>query len=148
MITVYDYTNFQPEGEIEKLLSFACGRLGVDNVTIVASLNEKILNSLSRGGMDYQAVLFKNKGVDHIYTLYFRSGLPRGTYTEIICHEAVHLYQQERGDLRMNLTTGKCYWRGEEYARNFPYMERPWEKEAFKEQAELARAYKKSSRKK
>ena len=143
MITVYDYTGFNPADEVEKVLSFACEKLGVNDVTVVASLNEKLLRKLSKYEVDYQAVLFKNKGVNHIYTLYFRPRLGKATYTEILCHEAVHLAQQERGDLSLNLTTGECRWKGELYAANSPYMERPWEKEAFKIQSDLQRAYKK-----
>ena len=148
MITIYDYTKFQPAGELEKALAFACDMLGVENITMVASLNERMLQRFSRDGIEYKALLFKNKGVNHIYTLYFRPGLSRATYTEIVMHEAVHLAQQERGDLALNPYTGECRWRGESYPADYPYMQRPWEQEAFKAQSDLLRAYKKSLRKK
>lgn len=143
MVTIYDYTGFCPEGELERVLSFACERLGIADVTIVAAPNDRLLKKLSRYEVDYQAVLFKNKGVQHIYTLYFRSRLSQPTYTEIICHEAVHMAQQERGDLSLNLTNGECRWKGELFAADYPYMERPWEREAFKVQGDIIKAYRK-----
>ena len=144
MITVYDYTGFKPAGEVERVLTFACNQLGVSDITVVASPNERILRKLSKYEVDYQAVLFKNKGVSHIYTLYFRPKLSQAVYTEILCHEAVHLAQQERGDLSLNLSTGECRWTGEVYPPDYPYMERPWEKEAFKVQSVILKKYRKS----
>lgn len=146
MITIYDYTKFKPEGEVERVLKFACTALEVDDITVVATLNEKMLKRLSRGDIEYKAVVFKNKGVSNIYTIYFCPNLSVSTYREILFHEAVHLAQQQRGDLSLNLTTGDCWWHGEKYRSDFPYMQRPWEKEAFKVQSDILRQYKKSKK--
>lgn len=148
MITVYDYTGFKPEGEVEKALSFACNELGVDNITVVVTLNEKLLRKLSKHEVEYQAVLFKNKDLKHIYNLCFRPRLNQATYTEIIAHEAVHLSQQERGELSLNLSNGECRWKDELFTADYPYMERPWEREAFKVQSDILRQYKKSKKRK
>jgi hypothetical protein len=114
---------------------------------VVISPNEKMLKRLSPPDTEFYAALFKNKGLDHIYTLYTVKKLTRNTYTEILCHEAVHLSQQERGDLRVNISTGKCYWMNEEYTKDYPYMSRPWEKEAFKVQSIILKKYRKSIKK-
>lgn len=145
MVTVYDYTRFVPKGEVEKALLFGCDFLGIDGVTVAATCNDKLLARLSRGGIEYKALIFKSK-VAHIYNFYFRSRMHASQYTDIIFHECVHLAQQECGDLYINPTTGECWWRGEKYGADYPYKERPWEIEAFREQAEIARAYKKLSK--
>lgn len=132
---------------MSKVLSFACERLGINDVTIVASCNDKLLRKLSqKGDTDFSAVLFKSS-VKYIYNLYLKPNLRLSTFVEIICHEAIHLMQQERGDLSLNLTTGECRWRGGLFTADYPYMERPWEREAFKEQADLIRAYWKMKKK-
>lgn len=146
MVTVYDYTNFRPEGELQRAISFTCEALGITDVTIVASINEKLLQKFSRkGDTEYDAILFKTK-VPHIYNLYFRRNFNASYYVEIICHEAVHLMQYERGDLSLNISTGECRWKGETYCSDYPYMSRPWEKEAFKEQAGLLKTYRKAKK--
>lgn len=147
MVTIYDYTKFRPEGEVQRALSFACERLGITDVTVVASINEKLLDKLSaKGDTEYEAVLFKTK-VPHIYNLYFRPNLSASFFVEIICHEAVHLSQQEKGRLSLNLTNGECRWDGKVYLADYPYMARPWEKEAFKEQGQLIKSYRKAKKK-
>ena len=146
MITIYDYTKFHPEGEVQRAMSYACDKLGISDVTIVASINEKLLNKLSaKGDTEYEAVLFKTK-VPHIYNLYFRPNLSASFYVEMVCHEAVHLMQQEKGELSLNLTTGECRWKGVVYLADCPYMSRPWEKEAFKMQGDLIKSYRKAKK--
>lgn len=146
MITICDYTKFRPEGEVERALSFACKQLGISDVTVVASINDKLLKKISaKSDTEYQALLFE-ANAPHTYNLYFRPNLPVSHFIEMIFHEAVHMKQQERGDLSLDITTGECLWKGETYFADYPYKDRPWEKEAFKEQAELLNAYRASQK--
>lgn len=45
-----------------------------------------------------------------------------------IAHEMVHIKQYVKGELNEHMS----YWRGREIKKELPYMEQPWEKEAFR----------------
>ncbi len=56
-----------------------------------------------------------------------------------ICHEFVHVKQIARGLLSFD---GKEFtWRGKRYPKNHPYLERPWEIQAMREEVLLLRTY-------
>ena len=146
MITIRDYTKLKPEGFVEKVLNFAFPRLGVDNVEVMVGVDEDFLDRISPPDIEYEGVLVPS-ALPHTYILRVRN-VGKGEMLRILAHEAVHMWQQERGDLVVSPDTLECRWKGEKFTKDYPYMDRPWEKEAFKKQAEILKAYKAAEKQK
>lgn len=146
MIEVKDYTGLKPAGVVEEMFSFAADVVGLDGVKVVVAINKPLLTRLSRGDIEYTGLLF-NTGMAHSYVLYV-ADVSEGEMRTIIAHETAHLAQQERGDLVVDTRSYECTWKGVRYGNSFPYMDRPWEKEAFKVQSNILKQYKKSKKRK
>lgn len=144
MIKVNDYTKLKPEGFVEKVLGFAFGLLGVDGPEVTVAVDEPFLKRMSTGDIEYEGILVPTPR-PHAYVLRVKD-VTKGEMLRILAHEAVHMLQQERGDLVVNPDTLECRWKGKKYTNDYPYMSRPWEKEAFKKQAEILKAYKAAER--
>lgn len=143
MIKINDYT-FTGKGEIERILNFTLGRLGVENASVAVYYSDKTLDLVSSGGVVYDALLHKTP-IDHTYCLYLRKNASV-SLLNLLCHESAHLQQHERGDLVYDFDTNKYKWKGVEYGPSFPYNARPWEVEAFKTESSLWREYKKAQK--
>lgn len=143
MTTIIDNTK-QPPGFIEKVLGFAFGMVGVKDVNVSVIVNEPFLQKMSPPDMEYEGILVPSP-IAHTYILMVKD-VAKGEMLRILAHEAVHISQQERGDLVVNPDTLECRWKGEKYTNDYPYMDRPWEKEAFKTQAEILKAYRASEK--
>lgn len=53
-------------------------------------------------------------------------------------HEMVHVSQMAKGMLKTG-SKGTTYWKGKRYSKNVPYLDRPWEIQAFSKQELLFR---------
>ena len=146
MITVNDYTKLKPEGFVEKVLKFAFGMLGVDKPEVTVTVDEPFLERMSTGDIEYEGILTPTQ-LPHSYVLRVKD-VGKGEMLRILAHEAVHMSQQERGDLVVNPDTLECRWKGKKFTKDYPYMDRPWEKEAFSKQAEILKAYKAAEKQK
>ena len=146
MVVINDYTQRKPEGEVQGILSFAAQYLGISEANITVIHRDDLLEKFSSGGVQYDAATFQTS-LPHGYNCYIRRWLGRCTLRVVLCHECVHVKQQEAGELKVDLSTGKCLWKGKEYGKDYPYNLRPWEQEAFRLQNEILRAYKMSLKK-
>ena len=117
---------------IEKSLAY----LGVDGVTVVISVNTRMLDKLAEEGMELTAATFPS-ALEKTYNLYVRG---TDIHDVVICHEAVHISQYADGRLKM--VKGKPYWEGEEYGREVNYYARPWEKEAYNKDTKILKSIK------
>ena len=54
-----------------------------------------------------------------------------------LCHELTHLRQYYRKEM-VNLNYGRVRWKKKTYKESLSYEKRPWEKEAFKIETQLA----------
>lgn len=54
-----------------------------------------------------------------------------------LCHEMTHLKQYYRKEM-VNLNYGRVRWKKKTYREGLQYEKRPWEKEAFKVETQLA----------
>lgn len=54
-----------------------------------------------------------------------------------LCHELTHLKQYYRKEM-VNLNYGRVRWKKKTYKESLQYEKRPWEKEAFKVETQLA----------
>lgn len=65
--------------------------------------------------------------------------LPKNKLLYTIAHEMVHVKQLARGALRQD-EDGQFYWRGKLFSiNNIPYVDRPWEREAYSMQELMVR---------
>lgn len=136
-------TNF----DVERFVAFAADYLKIDSDAMLYIIpDEKLLDRFSRDGYDYQALLYKTS-LPWCYNLVVRPDIGAGI-EGILAHEMVHLHQYATGRLWMNVNTGAAMWDGKIYSASVPYGERPWEKEAFKTQRKLERAWKKFNKSK
>ena len=58
-------------------------------------------------------------------------------FVSTLCHELTHLKQYARGEMK-RLDDGRIRWKKKVYPEGFDYDKSPWEKEAFRVEAELA----------
>lgn len=129
--------------DIEDLLKFLAERLEIsENAELSLFYNDKLLERLSSGDIEYEALL--QNPVPHKYALFVREDVCGLQY--IICHELIHLSQMERGDLIVNADYSEIIWKGEKYNNTLPYNDREWEKEAFKLDNKLWKEYKNEDR--
>ena len=111
--------------------------LGITDVVLNVFTNDAMLKRFDTDDFKIQAVLSR-AGKTNMYALHLKSDV--SDIIDIICHEMVHLSQYNRGDLSLSGTT--FYWKGKEY-KNISYWDRPWEKEAKREQYKIEKQLKK-----
>lgn len=138
MLTTKNLTCTLNFAKIDKLLHFALDNLLNNNVEIIIIEQDKTLDKLSNADYELQALLYKSV-LPHVYSLIIRSNAR--DLTSIVFHESVHLRQYESGRLDINPITGDTKWENKNYDAKVPYMDRPWEKEAFKEQGNIFRMW-------
>lgn len=81
------------------------------------------------------------KGEGNTYIIYIQTSLGRNEYIEIMSHELIHLNQYYTEKLQ--IIEGKVYWENKEIDLDkYSYEKRPWEKEAYENQKELAKKMK------
>ena len=129
---------------IAELLRFAEGDRGRSFVVTVIE-HDGILDRLSNDDFTLDALTYPT-GLSHVYTLVIRKNVKH--LEEIVFHEAAHIRQYEDGRLSFDPITGWAKWKGELYCSQTPYKERPWEKEAFRVQDTLCKAWRDKNRKK
>ena len=117
------------EEPIQEALSF----LGIDGITVTIGRNDRLLDRLAPPDIELEALTTETY-IPDTYNMFFRGGKPS---LRALAHEMIHLDQLVRGDLKMDLKTGKAWWNGEEYDNSVAYNDRPWEKEAFNKQNEI-----------
>lgn len=145
MLTLRNLTRTLDFATIDELLRFSTnGKLHGDVVVMVIE-QDRTLDRLSNDDYELQALLYKS-GLAHVYSLIIRSGARQ--LDTIVFHESVHLLQYESGKLDVDPITGWAKWNGEHYDAKTPYRARPWEKEAFRGQDLLQKAWRQAKRKK
>jgi hypothetical protein len=147
MLTLRNLTRTLDFARIDELMHFALdGKLHGDVVVMVIE-QDRTLDRLSNDDYELQALLYKS-GLAHVYSLIIRSRTSARDLESIIFHESVHLLQYESGKLDVDPITGWAKWNGEHYDAKTPYRARPWEKEAFRGQDMLQKAWRQAKRKK
>lgn len=70
---------------------------------------------------------------------------PDDKLPEVISHELIHVWQNDRGDLIHDYNNQTFYWRGDKYnvdrLESMAYYDRPWEAEAKKLEKNLAKHF-------
>ena len=121
----------------KELLEKSLAYLGVDGVTVIISVNTRMLDKLAEPNMELTAATFPS-ALEKTYNLYVRSTDVRDV---VICHEAVHISQYADG--RLTMIKGKPFWNGKEYGKETHYYARPWEKEAYNLDNKILKAIRK-----
>ena len=119
---------------LKELLEKSLAYLGVDGVTVVISVNTRMLDKLAEEGMELTAATFPS-ALEKTYNLYVRG---TDIHDVVICHEAVHISQYAGG--RLEIDKGKAIWNGKEYGKEVNYYARPWEREAYKMDNKILKA--------
>jgi len=145
MITTKNLTRNLDFAKIDELLRFALEGKLEQEVIIGVVEQDRILDRLSTEDFQLLALTYQS-GLPHVYQLIIRSTAGR-SLEEIVFHESVHLRQYESGRLKVDPSTGRCTWDGQEYKASYPYRSRPWEIEAFREQDKLQKAWRAAKRK-
>ena len=139
MLTVKNLSSLRDSAKIEELLHFALDSRIVNDVTVCLIERDSTLDRLAIKDYELQALLYQYT-MPHTYALIIRSN-PCESVEYIVFHESIHLLQYESGRLDVNVRSGKCVWEGKEFPASYPYMDRPWEKEAFKKQPALTKEW-------
>lgn len=130
--------------DVEGFVRFAGERLGImGSVKLNIYPNDSLLERFSTGDHLYEALLYQ--AMPGTYNLVVRSNIGAGLKS-VLAHEMIHLQQYVSGRLQMSVMTGAAIWEGESFPASVPYEERPWEREAFKQERDLLKAYRKQNR--
>lgn len=140
MIKIDDYYGL---GSDKAILDAALSYLGVDDIEIVVTRNDNLIQRYSNDRWVVGAICYRApKPLTSHYTLCVSSN-PEKAMPLLLCHEAIHLAQFQRGDLELNLETKEFTWKGRKYSNNVEYKARPWEIEAFTNEAKILAKVKK-----
>lgn len=103
---------------------------------LIQPMNERIRNRFeATEGVELEA--YVAEWMDG-YTICVNGNLGRAHAIDVIAHELIHLQQYHSKDLIVGDDT-VVLWRGQSYdVLGLPYADRPWEREAFSYQRELA----------
>lgn len=125
---------------VEELIEYIASVLEINpKAELTLMYNDKLLNQLSKGDVEYSALL--QNPIPNQYILFVKTDVS-GLQT-IICHEMVHLKQYDSGKLKMSQDCKTVWWNGEKFDATFEYTNREWEVEAFSLQNKLWRNFKK-----
>lgn len=114
--------------------------LGIEDIVLTVANNDSQIKIFDTDDFELKAMLIHNSNLPN-YTLLIRSDVGAGEILSIVCHEMIHLKQYYNKDLELDGYIFK--WKGKWYKDPIPYFDRPWEKEAIKEQYEIERQVKK-----
>lgn len=139
MIKVNDYFGLGTE---LNTINIAAEKLGISDVEITVIKNDNMLDQV--GSKDYivNGLLHKTNVPGNYYNLYLRKDTNEPLRLTI-CHEMLHLRQYIDGDLAVDIDRKLFIWKGKDYPYSYPYMDRPWEKEVFKNQSKFVAEIKK-----
>lgn len=114
--------------------------LGIKDVELTVVTNDSQIKIFDTPDFELQAMMLGNRPLKK-YTLLLRSNIGAANVLSIVCHEMWHLSQMYKGQLQI---IGKDFkWNNKMYSGSTPYFNRPWEKEALKEQIEIEKKVKK-----
>lgn len=125
---------------VEELIEYIASVLEINpKAELTLMYNDKLLNQLSKGDVEYSALL--QNPIPNQYILFVKTDVS-GLQT-IICHEMIHLKQYDSGKLKMSQDCKTVWWNGEKFDATSEYINREWEVEAFSLQNKLWRNFKK-----
>lgn len=123
-----NYIESPKKFNVENLINFVAKELGIsEEAELTICYNDILLDKLSTKDLEYEALL--QNTLPNKYVLYVKENVSGLQF--ILCHEMIHLYQYDRGDLKMSSDFKTITWKGKEYTNDLDYSKREWEKEAF-----------------
>lgn len=133
MIKVNDYFGL---GDEAVTLEVAAKLLDISDAEITIIKNDEMLNQV--GCKDYvvNGLLHKTNIPGNHYNIYLRKDTNE-PLRSTLCHEMLHLRQYVDGDLIVDIEHKRFIWKGKDYPYSYPYMQRPWEQEAFRSQTKF-----------
>ena len=122
----------------DQTIGYMCKKL---KLTRYPSL--EVMVSLKDLQEDYHGLCYVTNGKDVLYrvrelAVEIHKKLPLFDFVRTICHEFIHVKQYAVGEIREDLVNGKAKWKSKRVPMDTPYLEQPWEKEAFKYESEYA----------
>ena len=136
-----EIVNTTTSSYMDTVVSVGLDVLNVRNCEIVikSMTDEMKGNFLSQNGLSLEASIMGSNGLYDVYV----NGISKQTAITVLSHELVHLKQYETGDLQL-IGDGKVTWKGETInVLDLNYEDRPWEREAFQTQTDVANKIKK-----
>lgn len=144
MIKVTDYFGL---GDDAAVIETAAKLLNLEDVEITVIQNDRMLNNVGGDNYVVNGLLHKTKIPGNNYNLFIRKDTNEPIRV-IICHEMLHLKQYMDGNLSVDLENQKFKWKGKDYPYSYPYEQRPWEQEVFRQQSSFINKVKKALPKK
>lgn len=132
---------FKTKYDMERICKIILSEiLKIDDVELIVAIGDSQIKLFDTPDFELQAILTGQPQLKK-YTLLLRSNIGTANVLSIVCHEMWHLAQMYKGDLA--IINKNFRWRGKNYPGSTPYFDRPWEKEALKEQIEIEKQVKK-----
>jgi hypothetical protein len=96
---INNYIESPKNFNVEELINFITQILDInDEAELTLMYNDKLLNQLSKGDVEYEALL--QNTIPNKYILMIKSDVSK--LHIIICHEMIHLKQYDAGKLKMS----------------------------------------------
>lgn len=144
MIKVTDYFGLGNEAAV---IETAAKLLNISDAEITVIQNDKMLDMVAGDDYVVNGLLHKTNIPGNNYNLYIRKDTNE-PIRSVICHEMLHLKQYIDGYLSVDLNNKKFKWKGKDYPYSYPYEQRPWEQEVFKQQTSFISKVRKALSKK
>jgi hypothetical protein len=126
---------------LDTVLLLAADRLGIDAaiISVFPMSNETKINFERENNISLKAFII---GSDYRYAIYTED-LDRMESITVLSHEMIHLKQYNTKRLVV-IGNGVVEWEGQKMDVNLiPYNDRPWEREAFREETKISKELKK-----
>ncbi len=129
--------NYSTVEYADTLVQIGLEYLGISDVKItIVEARPHVINQINPGGIT-RAFVVQNP--TDIISIYIDPSLSKERFIRIIAHELIHIQQIYEGRLKA-LTPILSIWEGDTVdVRTWEYINRPWEREAFSRERELAR---------
>ena len=124
---------------LDTIVSVGMDVLGIESTYItILHLPENIKEQFGSVNPDTQLQAFILSDDSDLYRIYF-DNINKETAITVMSHELVHLKQYHDGKLKVDIKAQIAEWLGQKYDLNaVPYAERPWEQDAYDNQAMVA----------
>ena len=129
---------------LDTIVSVGLDVLGVESTFIsISHLPENIKDQFGFANPDTQLQAFILSDDSDLFRIYFDK-IDKETAITVMSHELIHLKQYYDSKLKVDLKAQTAEFMGKSYnLQEIPYAERPWEKDAYDNQNDVANKLKK-----
>lgn len=131
--------NNTPKKYMDTVVNLGLNQLEIVDATVVINYLSTSPVKEIQGGIEIEAYITPVSSNSNIFFLYIKDNIQREEAITVLSHEMVHVKQYVTQQLFIN-EEGSLLWEGETMydPNSLEYFNRPWERDAFHDQAEIS----------